>query len=91
MDHPLSSAYAKLIWAEGHLKRLNEDTGVFLDNQANGLFIEAEADGWYVVRLHVNPVRRRWSLMLGDAIHSLRSALDHAAWRHHERPAPREA
>lgn len=79
---PLDSAWFKLAWATEHLKVLAGDIEEFLDSDENEVVAERETDSRYVLRLKMGPVPTvRWGLILGDAIHGLRGALDHAVWQ----------
>src|SRR5688572_11264728 len=89
----LSSCSLKLARAEEHRQALEADLGpgfgrapVF-ENEANRVLIVAELDpdsGEHIVSVveFPPPLQRRmwqWALTIGDAIHNLRSSLDHLA------------
>jgi hypothetical protein len=77
----LESGFAKVSWGKEHLKRLKGEVGVFLDSQAKGLAVKRDGERRYNLVLHSDPVPAlRWGVILGDAVHCLRSGLDHGAW-----------
>ena len=78
-------AWQKLEQARHHLDELRRETRVFTD--ALPYIYRTERDsktGEFVVRIRVQAQRelipRRLSLIAGDAIHNIRSGLDHAVW-----------
>lgn len=83
MADPLAGVRAKLDRAETHLKALQDEAAVFLDSDAYGVREHFHPDGrHYSLSIEV---RREppliLSVILGDFIHNLRSALDHLAWQ----------
>lgn len=86
MDDPLLGARLKIERARQHLKTLGHETRVFTESQPYRTVIEPDPEtGDQVVRVRLTrPERRiplRLGLIAGDAIHNLRSALDHLAWQ----------
>ncbi len=76
----LASARLKAGWAHEHLRRLDREAGAFLRTQNYQLAVEPTPWG-HVVRAHAigesaGPPPLRLSLIAGDVIHNLRSALD---------------
>jgi hypothetical protein len=83
MAHPLDGARAKLTRAEGLINELELAHNEFMARRPYALdeALDPETSEW-VVRLRVReepPLQ--WSVVIGDAIHNLRSALDHLAWQ----------
>lgn len=80
MADPLASARKKLERAEHHLETLREAEKGFLKTKPYEVVAaEIEADGLehvYRLKVHIEPPPEL-SLILGDAIHNVRSALDH--------------
>jgi hypothetical protein len=79
MSEVLSGAWAKLRWGEGHVKHLSGEIGEFLDANRRSLRTEFDGEG-YLVYPSMDDPPPYWPLIVGDAIHSLRGALDHAMW-----------
>jgi hypothetical protein len=77
----LEGAWKKLIWGSKHLTALVDEIASTLESQENTATAERQSDSRYVVKVNFGrwPVDD-WSLRLGDAIHSIRGALEHAAW-----------
>ncbi|MGN6664104.1 MAG: hypothetical protein ACTHK6_07885 [Solirubrobacterales bacterium] len=79
MSGVLSGAWKKLRWGELHVERLSDEIATFLDANLRSLRTEFDGEGYLVYPLMDSPPPH-WPLVLGDAIHSLRGALDHAMW-----------
>jgi hypothetical protein len=98
--HPLDDARSKLSWARRHTYALHaEIVKLFFDAFAEPegdktpVSVEFEAEtSSYVLKVDWVPeIPRFIGLMMGDAVHGLRSALDHLAWQlvlHGEEPEP---
>jgi hypothetical protein len=82
LSHPLDGCHAKLFRAYEHFGELDADIGRFYKSETHRIVDEFDEDsGWYRFTLAVDvqpPLR--WSVLLGDWLHNLRSALDHLAW-----------
>jgi len=84
MAHLLDSANLKLGRANRHAEGFNREVRIFFDKKPYLLLPNAQPDiGKYSYRIKV---RREFptdslGLVLGDAIHCYRSALDHVAWQ----------
>jgi hypothetical protein len=83
VDHPLNGCRAKLNRADEHFRALDAQIPVFLDSEPHEFrrHIDAEA-GRYSVAVHVKrdpPIE--WSVIVGEFVHNLRSALDHLVWQ----------
>lgn len=81
--HPLSGCQLKLDRAYEHVEALNREIGAFLRRKPYEPLdkFDREADE-YIVWMRVRdtpPVR--WSIIIGEMVHNLRSALDHLAWQ----------
>lgn len=81
----LSSARAKLERAKEHVETLRSDVGVEGSDNAVAIPLRQQFEleqGAIVFRIErVIEIRDYWSLILGDAAHNLRCALDHLAWQ----------
>jgi len=85
---PLRSVYGKLVRAEEHILVLETE----LANDARAIGVEAllypDRTFWVLKIVQLPDVPARWWSIAGDAVHNLRSALDHLAWQlalHHRR------
>jgi len=83
----LTGVLAKLSRAENHVQTLRDETDDFLAQKPPpwGYRIETQPETGKCVRYIVKavieePPQPHWALIVGDAIHNLRSALDHLAW-----------
>lgn len=85
MAHPLDSARLKVHRARGHLDALDIERKRFTDTNPFRLVVEPDlATGEDVVRFRCDePIRVPLvlGLIAGDAIHNLRSALDHVIYQ----------
>jgi hypothetical protein len=76
---------AKIARAKEHLCELKESIDSFiLDRNAYSVIKEPNPEtGVFVFRLqlHRSPPLTEWSLIIGDCIHNMRSALDHLFWQ----------
>ena len=86
MDDPLLGARLKIERARYHLKSLGHETRVFTESDPYRTVIELDPETRHqIVRIRLRqPEHRiplRLGLIAGDAIHCLRSALDHLAWQ----------
>jgi hypothetical protein len=100
MSDPLASCWAKLDRATAHVDALRAEVVAVTgeDLESVPLFRQYEPEhGAVVYRVERVPeVRDSWGLVIGDALHNFRSALDHLWWqlaiRHLERePTEKEA
>jgi hypothetical protein len=83
--HPLDGARTKVVRASDHLETLDREARRFLDDYAHDLVIEEDPEtGDQVIRVRyrrrVRPPERL-DVIVGDAVHNLRSALDHVIWQ----------
>ena len=79
----LSAPSAKLRRAEQHIERLDDAVGRYLNGEGRAPIMNKQADGVTLV-VEVPMLREPpgcLSLILGDALHNLRSALDYLAWQ----------
>ena len=82
MTDPLLGARLKVERARQHLETLRHETRVFTEGEPYRFVTERDPDtGDHVVRLRVSQpdIPLRLGLIAGDAVHNLRSALDHLA------------
>ena len=78
MDHRI-----RLDWARQHIQDIDREICSFLGSGPYSMWIRYDEErARYAVRLRVckEIPRQRWSLMAGDALHGLRSALDSLAF-----------
>ncbi len=83
MPNPFDSIEAKIDRAGEHIDALNREIREWAEGDPYS--IEAEPKGQSThhriyVRLHRVPDVRRWGLLSGDAVHNMRSALDHLVY-----------
>jgi hypothetical protein len=77
----LEGAFKKLNWGAKHLRVLVDEIAAALESKENNAVVQRETDTRYAIQINFGPwPLDEWSLRLGDAIHSIRGALDHAAW-----------
>jgi hypothetical protein len=88
MTHPaLEGPLRKTQWAKQHIDYLEAHIRDFIKGGPYELVTEDQDDTGgvrYSVRVHRDPPPE-WGLIIGDAIHNLRSALDHVVYTHIER------
>jgi hypothetical protein len=91
MTFSQQSVDAKLKRADEHLQTFEREVDTWFDQDSYQLVCESNADHTrHTVIARLNPTRRppdfeRWSLIFADAIHNLRSALDHLVYAIAER------
>lgn len=81
---PMDDPRLKLDWAKLHINRLENEVREFFDGRSYVAVAEYDPKTiWHVARLKINKSTpdERWSLVVGDAVQNLRSALDHAVYR----------
>lgn len=76
----LEGVALKLIRARNHFDSLNEVCGKAIEQSAGEPFVEREGD-WEVVRVPIREFPQWPSIVSGDYVHNLRSALDHLVWQ----------
>ena len=84
--HPLAGVQAKLDRAQEHFDVLNDRIGSYLREHPYRFVGEEHTEGGYhhwAIFLEVRrfPPDEVWGPIIGDAVHNLRSALDHLAWK----------
>lgn len=85
MTDPLSGARTKLQRAEEHFGQLSFEHARFLERNPYRMLVEddPEREGhaflWRAKIIEPPPLEK-WSSMIGDCVHALRSALDHTAY-----------
>lgn len=79
MNYVLAGARAKIERAREHFENLKSEADAFLQAEPYRLVPERDDDK-VSARVHFDrePPYDRWGLILGDCVHNLRSALDHA-------------
>ena len=90
MPIDLSSAWAKVSWAEHHLQTLDAEIRQFLDSQPYEVIEEVDMNARdpfehpaidHTFRVRVKRERPPiWEAIIGDCLHNLRCSLDHLAW-----------
>lgn len=79
MESQLPRATAKLNRALAHFQNLKSDVTEFFDTRSYRVVPEFNHDHTQGdLRLELNGAPKRWGLVIGDCVHNLRSALDHA-------------
>ena len=87
MTHPLDGSRAKIARAADHLETLDAALSRFVRDGGFRMSSEPDPDtGEHVMRVYSQlqppvPPSDATSVMVGDALHNLRSALDHLIWR----------
>lgn len=91
MSDPAHDVEVKLDRAIEHLRELEAESTVFYQADPQPVSVEPEPHGLYYVlrqRLIREPPYSRWAVLIGDAVHNARCALDYVAWQLAERNAP---
>lgn len=85
MAHPLDSAAHKMKRADEHLRTLTREINDFLDKHPQRVTRETDMEkALYIYHVYAEALTappHRFGLIAADAIHNMRSALDHAAWQ----------
>jgi hypothetical protein len=79
----LSSCRSKIGRADEHLDALNREMNAWGDGDPFRIVRQGNANGTkhqFSLRYKTQPDVWRWSMLLGDAVHNLRSALDHIVY-----------
>lgn len=83
--HPsLVGPRLKWRWANDHIASLGNKIRAFFDGDSYSVgsnFDQETEQHVIAVRLSAEPPLARWSLMVGDALHNLRSALDYLIYQ----------
>jgi hypothetical protein len=79
---PLQSAWLKIERANQHANVLDATIQRWLEDRPYGLSLDVDREaGEQVCRIHINRAPPlEWSVVIGEAIHGLRTALDHAVY-----------
>jgi hypothetical protein len=83
MNEWTSTYRAKLARADEHLSTLYRETDRWGDGDPFRIVRRSNADGsvhLFSLRIHAQPDVWRWALLLGDALHNMRCALDHIVY-----------
>jgi hypothetical protein len=96
MGHPLDSVALRLTRADEHLEALGDEIERFLNpsdaHKPYGSFLEKNdetGERRLCASVHLSPPPHL-SLLIGDFLHNVRSALDHLAWKLGGNPPPNE-
>src|SRR5690242_15221652 len=75
----LDSSWLKHEWSQRHLNLLYNEFSVFYRNEdkPSGSYDDSDSGTKLTHKPFEVPSLHEWSLILGDAIHNMRSALDH--------------
>lgn len=76
----LTSVRAKLVRSQEHIQAIKNEATPWTERHPYSILQESNADNTrYSIILRINelPPFQRWSLMIADAFHNLRTALDH--------------
>jgi hypothetical protein len=76
----LEGVAAKLVRARDHFNTLNRACEKAIQQSAGEAFVKREGD-WEVVRVRIGEFPMWPSIVSGDYVHNLRSALDHLVWQ----------
>lgn len=82
--HPLDGARLKVQRSLEHETALHHAISAFLEaNPYGATFEHNAASGEQIVRIQISDVQPplEWSILLGEVLHNLRSALDHVVWQ----------
>lgn len=75
------SARAKVTWAKKHIYELESRFQAFVERSPYSVTVDGDGEGGTLVKLKLTePVPLELGLFIGDIIHNLRCALDHATW-----------
>jgi hypothetical protein len=80
LDSEIKNCWLKIGRAEEHAKIIGDEISFWTNAKLYVLTHNRDAEGYFhhvSVDFTVAPERERWSLIFGDCIHNLRSALDH--------------
>jgi hypothetical protein len=85
-EPPLEGAWLKVDRAGHHLATLDQAIAAWNQDGTQPYALRTtdidRATGWAEIRLHESsPLPLGWGVIVGDAVHNLRSALDHLAWQ----------
>jgi len=83
MGHPLDGALAKVGRAEEHLRAVKDEVRRWREEQRTSLSGDKNADRTefrFYIEYERAPDPAAWALLIGDCVHNLRSALDHAVY-----------
>ena len=82
MAKQLEGPRAKVERARHHIEEADGAIREFLSRRPYRFIVEADEDPSYkrIVLTDAEPIPSTFSPIIGDAIHNLRSALDHVAW-----------
>src|SRR5205085_5007265 len=77
----LLSPRLKLERANEHIKAFHSEINAYIERRPHRISSEFDDEGWNVVSVEVvRPMPDAVPLILGDAVHCLRSALDHIVY-----------
>ena len=77
--HHFKDARLKLEWADRHILQLQAAWKAYCDSDFCELVVEDHPDGGQILKIvSVKPLWADFALLLGDAVHNLRSSLDYA-------------
>lgn len=86
MTHPLDGPRAKIRRAQQHLEAFDAQRGSWIQSNPYTIVPRSDADKTrWTFRVYIDPKKAQanaeaFALVVGDYVHSLRSALDHLAW-----------
>ncbi len=82
-SHPLDGIAAKLDRAQEHLKALHAQLPAFLDEKPHRFvgYLDPQARRYSIRVIIEKDPPLLWSIIVGDFVHNLRSALDHLIWQ----------
>lgn len=79
----LDPCWSKVSQAQAHFDTVYTEIRSFLDTGPYGVVIQAdtEPDSWVVRGEALQEPNPSWSVVIGDCVHNLRSALDYLVWQ----------
>jgi hypothetical protein len=82
MSDPLQSAWLKIERASQHANALNATVQRWVDDRPYKLSVDVDGEtGEQVCRIHIERMPPpEWSVVVGEVVHGLRTALDHAVY-----------
>ena len=82
MAWSLDGCRARLERFDKHLDCLHEENGLYVKDSPYEILSEFDADtGWHTIYLSAKSLRPIFGLLVGEAAHELRAALDNIAWQ----------
>lgn len=82
VEHPLAGFFLKFQRAETHFRTLHDEINGFLNGDFYAAGVQLDRNRHPVVRIKLTrPIPGEWSVLIGEIVYDLRSALDHLAYQ----------